>query len=70
MSNEDLIDQRWQGAPIYWAQGVLAETLGISVEEADRRLRARAERTCRSTVEVAKDVVLLGAIIGPADYGY
>jgi AmiR/NasT family two-component response regulator len=68
MDNEDLLDERWPCAPIYWAQGVLAEVHGISVEEADRRLRAHAERTCRSVMEVAKDVVLLGAVTGLEDY--
>jgi AmiR/NasT family two-component response regulator len=68
MDDEDLLDRRWPDAAIYWAQGVLAEMLSISVEEADRRLRAHAERTSRPILDVAKEVVLFGAIIGPADH--
>ncbi len=55
-------------APIYWAQGVLAEVLGVAVEEADRALRAHAEKTARPLLEVGHDVVGFRLLVDPGDY--
>jgi AmiR/NasT family two-component response regulator len=68
MYNEDLDPVPWTGAPIYWAQGFLAQRLDITVEEADRRLRAHADKTRRALLEVALDVVEFGLLADNRDY--
>ncbi|MDT7746326.1 MAG: hypothetical protein QOE59_5404 [Actinomycetota bacterium] len=68
MHNEDLDAVPWADVPSYLAQGFLAERLGVSVEEADLRLRAHAEQTRRPLLEVALDVVEFGLLADPEDY--
>lgn len=61
----DPVPVSWSDAPGYWAQGVLAERFGVTVEEADRTLRAHADRTGRPLLEIADDVVGSRLLLGP-----
>jgi AmiR/NasT family two-component response regulator len=65
MHDEDLDAVLWSDVPVYWAQGVLAERLGVTVEEADQALRAHADRTGRPLLEVAGDVVGFRLLLDP-----
>ena len=55
----------WKDAPVYWAQGVLAERLGITVDEADRALRAHADDVGSPLLDVAYRVVRFELIVDP-----
>jgi hypothetical protein len=66
MRNEDGTGW-WTDASIYWAHGVLAERLGMTVTEADQALRAHVEKTGRSLLEVADDVVGFRLLFDPGD---
>jgi hypothetical protein len=68
MGDEDLGAEWWVDAPVYWAQGVLAERLGVTVDEADSALRAHAARTGTPLRVVAHEVVRFSLLIDPCDY--
>ncbi|HZZ49651.1 MAG TPA: ANTAR domain-containing protein [Pseudonocardia sp.] len=61
--NPDLVPSK--DAPVYWAQGVLADMLGITVDEADHALRAHAEDVGSPLLDVAYQVVRFGLHVDP-----
>ena len=65
MHSEHLDPVPWKDAPIYWAQGFLAERLDISVDEADRALRAHADVVRTPLLDVADRVVQFELIADP-----
>lgn len=68
MPEDDLSDEWSINAPVWLAQGVLAERLGITVEDAARVLENHAERTGAPPRAVADDVVAFRLLINPRDH--
>jgi len=56
---DDLDPRDWRDVAVLQAQGVLAERLGVSVDEADRGLRDYSTSTGTPLFEVAWQVVHL-----------
>ncbi|HEY2195791.1 MAG TPA: ANTAR domain-containing protein [Actinomycetospora sp.] len=65
MTDGDLGADWWRDVPVYLAQGVLAEQLDITVDEADQVLRVHAEQVARPMLDVAYDVVGFRLLIDP-----
>jgi hypothetical protein len=66
MAAADGLDPRdWRDVAVLQAQGVLAELLGVDVDQADRGLRVYATLMGASLFDVAWQVVHLRLVIDP-----
>lgn len=66
MAAVDRLDPRdWRDVAVLQAQGVLAQMLGVDVDQADRGLRTYPKLTGAPLFDVAWQVVHLGLVIDP-----